>query len=327
MVNFGLWAKAPHFAVEHAARLWAGIDPVYPFQLSPEQAEAVVPRQQMLVGAIAAGELAADHRGLAEATAEALNFSQSQIARADLIAFAKKMGERPAFLFPDAVLADLAPGRWCIIQAGVWIATQDLEMTDAVGRLIPDKTLKGAAITLQILGTQRGGRHWDLEAALVTLGRDAPRGGPVLYGRLGGQGDTIEAIAAEYWSSRSVRDDARGMIFARKQDDGSRWWDCLQLSAEAVQAFYPLARPEFEGPLVLQGQGKTTSASPLIKIPRNQQKYLDWLDSRGQRGAAKTQKLLAREYTAATGVQIDVRTIQRAHKAEAERRKAITDDK
>jgi hypothetical protein len=112
MVDYAAWANADTLTVEQAAYLWAGMDPSSLETLTSHQRSAVGPFLQMIQGAIAAGELAADSR--LNAFAAVGNFASSLVGRGDLMKFAEARGERPSFLFyppapkrlrPDAVLA------------------------------------------------------------------------------------------------------------------------------------------------------------------------------------------------------------------------------
>jgi hypothetical protein len=103
MVDYAAWASADTLTVEQAAYLWAGIDPSSSssfWTLTSHERAAVAPRLQMIQGAIAAGELAADSS--TNAYAAVGNFVSSLVRRGDLMKFAEARGERPAFLFPPA---------------------------------------------------------------------------------------------------------------------------------------------------------------------------------------------------------------------------------
>jgi hypothetical protein len=98
MIDFSTWASADPLTVEQAAALWVGCDPSSePRERSPGERTAILPRFQMLTGAIISGKLRAD------TSANPLSYigshGQSLVMREDLIAFAKGLGEKPAFLF------------------------------------------------------------------------------------------------------------------------------------------------------------------------------------------------------------------------------------
>jgi hypothetical protein len=97
------WSLIDPLTVLQAASLWAGVEPNPKLYLlwPDELRRKVQPFVQMLSGAIATGTLKADSRN--NVTARIGDYGSSLVFRADVAAFAKSKGLRPAFLF-DALL-------------------------------------------------------------------------------------------------------------------------------------------------------------------------------------------------------------------------------
>ena len=110
MVDYVVWGMADPLTVEQVACLWAGLEPrslkLLRYGTDVEKV-AIAPRLQMLVGAIASGELPADTKSNPLHTI-GQHFT-TLVRRVDLIAFAESKDERPAFLF-DTMLKPAATG-------------------------------------------------------------------------------------------------------------------------------------------------------------------------------------------------------------------------
>lgn len=109
MVDYAAWASVDTLTIWQAAFLWVGMDPALSSvgTATANVPAVVAPRLQMLQGAIAAGELAADSR--MNASAAAGNYASSFVQRGDLMKFAEDRGETPAFLFPPSRMKPQAP--------------------------------------------------------------------------------------------------------------------------------------------------------------------------------------------------------------------------
>lgn len=105
MVDYASWAGADPLTVEQAAHLWAGVDPsLSVFLFSQADRAAVAPRLQMILGAVVSGALKAD--ASTNYMSSIGDHKLSLVGRADLMAFARTRGEKPAFLF-DTMLSEV----------------------------------------------------------------------------------------------------------------------------------------------------------------------------------------------------------------------------
>jgi hypothetical protein len=105
MVDYLAWASADPLTVEQAAHLWAGIDPSFSdFHKSQADHAAVAPRLQMITGAVVRGVLKADTS--TNLRSRIGDHKLSLVGRADLIVFARTLGEKPFFLF-DTMLSEV----------------------------------------------------------------------------------------------------------------------------------------------------------------------------------------------------------------------------
>jgi hypothetical protein len=103
MVDYATWADVDPLTVEQAAYLWAGVEWTGWTPKSKEEQAAVRPRLQMLLNAVASGELPVSHTANKHSTDG--DYNKSLVRRDDLTAFAIKRKQHPPFLF-DTMLSD-----------------------------------------------------------------------------------------------------------------------------------------------------------------------------------------------------------------------------
>lgn len=98
MVDYLAWASADPITVEQAAYLWAGVEPpLSGVEESLEERRAVAPRFQMLTSAVATKELPVNPTP--DEDVDPIFLGSFRVRREDLISFAKRRKEQPAFLF------------------------------------------------------------------------------------------------------------------------------------------------------------------------------------------------------------------------------------
>jgi hypothetical protein len=98
MVDYLAWASADPITVEQAAYLWAGVEPpLSGVEESLEERRAVAPRLQMLSSAVSTKELPVNPTP--DEDFDPIFLGAYRVRRKDLISFAKRLKEQPAFLF------------------------------------------------------------------------------------------------------------------------------------------------------------------------------------------------------------------------------------
>ncbi len=133
MVNFKAWDLATDLTVAQATCLWCCVEPRPAFtliRLEHPETEAIY---QLLVSAIRSGDLPLVYES---PLASISNHESSAVSRRDLLRFAKAVGQRPLFLFPDQRGSETEPSN-TVVDTDSTKATTELFPTQAAFRVAP----------------------------------------------------------------------------------------------------------------------------------------------------------------------------------------------